>query len=136
MAFSTSSDNDDVLSEINITPLVDVMLVLLVAFIVTAPLLNNAVHVNLPKTVATAPADSKPAVTVSVDAQGTIWLDKRATALSALPARLVALKANRPDIALNLQADEGVPYGTVAKLMAAIEHAGITRLSVLTTGNG
>lgn len=136
MAFSTSSDNDDVLSEINITPLVDVMLVLLVAFIVTAPLLNNAVHVNLPKTVATAPADSKPAVTVSVDAQGTIWLDKRATALSALPARLAALKANRPDIALNLQADEGVPYGTVAKLMAAIEHAGITRLSVLTTGNG
>lgn len=136
MAFSTSSDNDDVLSEINITPLVDVMLVLLVAFIVTAPLLNNAVHVNLPKTVATAPADSKPAVTVSVDAQGTIWLDKRATALSALPAQLAALKANRPDIALNLQADEGVPYGTVAKLMAAIEHAGITRLSVLTTGNG
>ena len=72
MAFSSSSDNDDVLSEINITPLVDVMLVLLVAFIVTAPLLNNAVHVNLPNTVATAPADRKPNVTVSVDDKGVV----------------------------------------------------------------
>ncbi|HIH2626958.1 TPA: biopolymer transporter ExbD [Burkholderia cenocepacia] len=117
MAFSSSSDNDDVLSEINITPLVDVMLVLLVAFIVTAPLLNNAVHVNLPNTVATAPADRKPNVTVSVDGKGVVYLDKRA-------------------VALDLQADEHVPYGTVAKLMAAIEHAGITRLSVLTAPRG
>ena len=88
MAFSSSSDNDDVLSEINITPLVDVMLVLLVAFIVTAPLLNNAVHVNLPNTVATAPADRKPNVTVSVDDKGVVYLDKRAVALAAVPAEL------------------------------------------------
>ncbi|QBQ98881.1 ExbD/TolR family protein [Paraburkholderia pallida] len=135
MAFS-SADNDDVLSEINITPLVDVMLVLLVAFIVTAPLLNNAVHVNLPKTVATAAADTRAPVTVSVDARGAIWIDKRATDLARIPAELAALKAQRPDVALNLQADEGVPYGSVAKLMAAIEHAGITRLSVLTANNG
>ncbi|MDE1011814.1 MAG: biopolymer transporter ExbD [Paraburkholderia fungorum] len=136
MAFSSSSDNDDVLSEINITPLVDVMLVLLVAFIVTAPLLNNAVHVNLPRTVATAAADQKPAVTVSVDAKGVVYLDKRATDLRLIGAELSALKASNPDVALNLQADEGVPYGTVAKLMAAIEHAGISRLSVLTANNG
>jgi len=136
MAFSSSSDNDDVLSEINITPLVDVMLVLLVAFIVTAPLLNNAVHVTLPNTVATAPADRKPNVTVSVDGKGVVYLDKRAVALDTVPTELAALRAGRPDVALDLQADEHVPYGTVAKLMAAIEHAGITRLSVLTAPRG
>jgi biopolymer transport protein ExbD len=71
MAFSTQHEGaDEVMSEINITPLVDVMLVLLVAFIVTAPLLTNAVKVNLPKTAATAPPEQVKAATVSIDAGG------------------------------------------------------------------
>ena len=78
MAFSTSNDTDEVLSEINITPLVDVMLVLLVAFIVTIPVLNNAISVNLPKTAPTQPAEQKKAVSLSVDAQGKVFIDKRA----------------------------------------------------------
>jgi len=133
MAFNTFGESDAVLSEINITPLVDVMLVLLVAFIVTAPLMSNAVKVNLPKTDATsAPADNKP-FTVSVDADGKIFLDKREITQATVEPELIALKAQKPDLVLHLQADEFVPYGSVAKVMASIERAGITKLAVLTS---
>jgi biopolymer transport protein ExbD len=134
MAFSSSSDNDDVLSEINITPLVDVMLVLLVAFIVTAPLLNNAMHVNLPKTEATAPAPTAKTVTVSIDGHGQIYVDHDARSLEQLGSAMRELAGSHPDATVTLQADEGVAYGTVAKAMAAIEHAGVTKLAVLTAG--
>lgn len=135
MAFNSFGEDDAVLSEINITPLVDVMLVLLVAFIVTAPLMSNAVQVNLPKTEATsAPLDNK-AYTVSVDAQGVIYLDKLPITQEAVESELKALKARHPDLTLHLQADEGVAYGIVAKVMASIERSGISRLSVLTDPN-
>ncbi len=134
MAFSSSSDGDDVLSEINITPLVDVMLVLLVAFIVTAPLLNNAVHVNLPKTAVTQPPEPKKPVTVSVDKEGKVYVDKQEFAISTLEAELKTREKANPDLALHLSSDEGVNYGQVAKVMAIIERAGITKLAVLTQG--
>ncbi|CAN7655289.1 MULTISPECIES: ExbD/TolR family protein [unclassified Caballeronia] len=97
------------LSEINITPLVDVMLVLLVTFIITAPLLNNAVRVNLPKTAATAPPEQKRPVTVGIDARGAVFFDKRAVALPLVETQLKALKQADPDVALSLQADQNVP---------------------------
>lgn len=131
MAFSTQ-DSEEALSEINITPLVDVMLVLLVAFIVTIPVINNAVHISLPKTVQTTPPDLEKPVTVSVDKDSRVWLDRRQVPVESLERELLALKAARPDVALQLQGDETAPYGPVAKTMAAIEHAGITHLSVLT----
>lgn len=134
MAFSTQGEGDDVLSEINITPLVDVMLVLLVVFIVTAPLLTNAVHVNLPKTAVTAPPEQKKAVSVSINAEGKTFVDDRETPLADLETELKARKANDPDLALHLRADDAAQYGVVAKAMASIERAGITHLSVLTTG--
>jgi biopolymer transport protein ExbD len=134
MAMQTSGgDSDDVMSEINVTPLVDVMLVLLVVFIVTAPLLTNAIHVNLPKTDETAPPEIKEAVNVSVDNQGKIFLDKREIALEVVEPELKALKAKDAELSLHLHADEGVNYGIVAKVMASIERAGITKLSVLTS---
>jgi biopolymer transport protein ExbD len=131
MAFSSSS-NDDVLSEINITPLVDVMLVLLVAFIVTAPLLNKAIHVNLPKTEATASADPKKPLALSVDASGQVWFDKQQVPLAQVEAQLEARKQQDAALAVSLQADETVPYGPVAKVMGAIQHAGIEKLSLVT----
>ncbi|AXF08412.1 outer membrane transport energization protein ExbD [Paraburkholderia sp. GV068] len=136
MAFSSSSDDDDVLSEINITPLVDVMLVLLVAFIVTAPLLNNALHVKLPKTESTAPAPATKTVMVSIDAHGQIYVDRETRTLEQLDAAMRALAARDPNSGVSLQADASVPYGTVAKAMAAIEHAGVTKLAVLTESAG
>lgn len=136
MAFSTSNDNDSVLSEINITPLVDVMLVLLVAFIVTAPMLSNAVQINLPKTAATAPPTETKAFTISLDEQGVVYLDKQQVDQSGVEALLKGLKTANPDLVLHLQADEKVPYGAVAKVMASIERSGVSKLSVLTDPNG
>jgi len=132
MAFNTQENSDDVMSEINVTPLVDVMLVLLVVFIVTAPLLTQAVHVNLPKTAETAPPEEKEAVYISVDAKGKVFIDKKEIALEAFESELLTRKAADPEIALNLNADDGVQYGTVAKVMSSIERSGISKLSVLT----
>lgn len=129
---SQNSDSDDVMSEINITPLVDVMLVLLVAFILTIPVLTNAIHVNLPKTVTTTPPEQQKSVTVTVDSEGKIYLDNAEVSQQDLSARLTALKAGNSDVSLHLRADDRVPYGPVAKVMAAIEHAGISKVSVLT----
>ena len=131
MAFS-NQDSDDVLSEINITPLVDVMLVLLVSFILTIPVLTNAVHINLPKTVTTTPPEQQKSVTVTVDAEGKIYLDNQEVAQEQLAGQLQALKAGNSDLSLHLRADDRVPYGPVAKVMAAIEHAGVAKVSILT----
>ncbi len=133
MAFKTQDDGgDDVMGEINVTPLVDVMLVLLVVFIVTAPLLTQAVHVNLPKTAETAAPEEKEAVYISVDSKGKVFIDKTEIALELFEKELLARKAADPEIALNLNADDAVQYGTVAKVMSSIERSGITKLSVLT----
>jgi biopolymer transport protein ExbD len=131
MAFSTQEDTD-VLSEINITPLVDVMLVLLVAFILTIPVLTNAVHINLPKTVTTTPPEQQKTVTVTVDADSRVYVDNTEIGANGLLATLEGLKAANPNIALHLRADDRVSYGPVAKTMATIERAGISRVSVLT----
>jgi biopolymer transport protein ExbD len=133
MAMQSQGDSDDVLSEINVTPLVDVMLVLLVVFIVTAPLMQNSVHVNLPKTDETAAPDIKKALNLSVDKEGKVFFDKKEVVLTGVEEELKTLKAQDPEIALQLHADEGVNYGVVAKVMASIERAGITKLAVITT---
>jgi biopolymer transport protein ExbD len=132
MAFSTTEDDEGVVSEINITPLVDVMLVLLVAFVITIPVLSNAVHVNLPKTVTTTPPEQQKAVTVTVNDAGTIYLDSSVVNRDDLERELQSLKQANPNVSLHLRADERVPYGPVAKVLAAIEHVGISRMAILT----
>jgi biopolymer transport protein TolR len=134
MAVNLQGDADDVVSDINVTPLVDVMLVLLVVFIVTAPLLTNAVKVNLPQTGTVSPIEPKRNVSVSVDALGKVYLDKSEVDLTALEAQLDALHRADPDIAVHLNADQAVNYGLVAKAMSAVDRSGITKLSVLTAG--
>lgn len=131
MAFSTQ-DSDEVLSEINVTPLVDVMLVLLVVFIVTAPLLTHAIPINLPKTEAVAPVERKDPLVVSIDDKGKVFINKDEIQADLLEFNLQAAKAKNPDVRVQLQADNGVNYGEVARAMASIERAGISRLSVIT----
>ncbi|RKR04502.1 outer membrane transport energization protein ExbD [Kushneria sinocarnis] len=131
MAFS-NQDDDEVLSEMNVTPLVDVMLVLLVVFIVTAPLMTNAVHVNLPRTGAVAPPESSEPMVVSVDAEGHYFIGKQEYAFEQLETRLQQAHEENPQQAVQLQADEGVNYGQVAKAMAALERSGIQKVAVLT----
>ena len=136
MAISTG-DNDDILGEINITPMVDVMLVLLVVFIITAPMMTNAINVNLPKTAATVPLEEpKKPLVLSIDQGGQIYLDNTPFALDLLEQELAARKAQDPELRLNLNADETIAYGVVAKVMVLIERAGIERLSVVTEREG
>jgi len=131
MAFSTQ-DNDEVLSEINVTPLVDVMLVLLVVFIVTAPLLTNSIPINLPKTDSVAPVEQKDPVVVSIDDKGKLFINKDEIQPDLLESNLKFAKDKNADVRVQLQADNGVNYGEVARAMASIERAGITKLSVIT----
>ncbi|MCU1717170.1 ExbD/TolR family protein [Pseudomonas sp. 5P_3.1_Bac2] len=132
MSFSTQ-DSDEVLSEMNVTPLVDVMLVLLVVFIVTAPLMTNAIKVNLPKTDAVAPAEKKDPLVVSVDQDGKFYLAKNQLEPELLEASLKQAKAADSEVRVQLQADTAVNYGQVAKAMAAIERSGITKIAVMTS---
>jgi biopolymer transport protein TolR len=132
VAIQAQGDAEDVVSEINVTPLVDVMLVLLVVFIVTAPLLSNAVRVHLPQTANTSPVEPKRSVNVSVDAQGKLYVDRAEVDLVSLETQLTALHRADPDLAVHLNADQAVNYGIVAKAMSAVDRAGVTKLSVLT----
>lgn len=131
MAF-VSQDNDEVMSEMNITPLVDVMLVLLVVFIVTAPMLTNAIPIKLPKTEAVAPPEQRDPLVVSIDAQAQLFLNKTAVPRERLIPHLKQAKAENADLIVQLQADEGANYGAVAGILAEMEKAGITRLALLT----
>jgi biopolymer transport protein ExbD len=136
MAFTTGSNAGEVNSEINITPLVDVMLVLLVAFIITAPALSNAVKINLPKTAATAPLTDVKPITISVDGDSKIYINKEEISIEALEFDLKGRVIANPDLPINFQADEGVPYRQVAKAIATIQRSGATKLSVLTQPSG
>ncbi len=131
MALQTNSSHD-MMSEINVTPLVDVMLVLLIVFIVTAPLLIQAVPLALPRTGQTSPVQKTENLSLSVDREGNIFLDTRAIAVADLETTLAARVRAQPEINVLIQADEAVHFGRVAELMAIVQRAGIARLSVVT----
>ncbi len=133
MAMGGQNHNRSVMSEINVTPLVDVMLVLLVIFMVTAPMMQQGVQVNLPKadTKAMAPP-TEEAVVVSVDKNGRIFVDKTEIPAEDLRKRLTALFVTRQKKEVLLKADAGVPYGDVVRAMAEIKGAGIERLGMVT----
>ncbi len=131
MAFSINQ-TDEVISEINITPLVDVMLVLLVTFIVTAPLLANSIALNLPETAATGEPTEHHSVAVSVNATGQVFLDKDILSIDQLPVALKTLHQQNPDTAITLRADRSAEYGKVAQVLAEVRNAGISQLSVIT----
>ncbi len=126
-------EDDEVLSEMNVTPLVDVMLVLLVMFIVTASAVTTSVHVNLPKTDAVAPPDTKEPLVIAVDKSGQYFLDDKAMTLDTLKQKLAAAHQQNPKVAAQLQADEGVPYGKVGKVMAVLQANGIQKIAVLSS---
>jgi biopolymer transport protein ExbD len=128
MAFQNHS-NQEMMSEINVTPLVDVMLVLLVVFIVTAPLLTQAVGVKLPKVVATSVTTPARQKMVSIDAQGVVRLDETVVTDAVLTQQLTSLVGIRADFELQVDADAAVPYGKVAQVMAIAQHAGVGKLS-------
>lgn len=133
MAFKPQSNSEEAMSEINVTPLVDVMLVLVIILLVTAPLLTQSVHVTLPKTTETTPDIKDAPLQLSIDAQGMITLNKLPIAdLAALETTLKDELAQNRDVNLHLYADQGVIYAKVAEVMAAVQHAGITKIAFVT----
>jgi biopolymer transport protein ExbD len=127
-----NEDEGREMSEINVTPLVDVMLVLLVVFIVTAPLLTQVVRVKLPETEQTEPAPDQHVAVLSVNADGQPLLDDRPVPLEFLEAELKALRERDPEINVQLQADRAAVFDAVAKIMASAQRSGIGKLSFVT----
>jgi len=128
----TSERNNEALSQINVTPLVDVMLVLLVIFMVTAPILHQGVNVNLPQVQAGALNGEDVQLVVSVTAKGTIFLNDAPITPPELQSKLQAILRERPDRNVFLRADTAVPYGEVMRVMASIRQAGVQRLGMVT----
>jgi len=126
MAIVSRSDNG-MMSDINVTPLVDVMLVLLTVFIVTAPLLMNAVSVKLPKAAATTVVSKINSVRVSITQEGAVYLDQRKVD-AGLEVELKRMRSSG-EVSVEILADEKVPYGFVARAMAQVQRAGIVKFS-------
>ena len=132
MAFNTQSEYT-AMSEINVTPLVDVMLVLLVIFMVTAPFLMQSMNVNLPRTAPLAKLPDVKAVQLTIDAKGRVFVDQSELAGNNLEAKLKSMMQDGKTINVQLRADETVPYSQIAKVMAAVNRAGVTKLSFITS---
>ena len=116
------------MSDINVTPLVDVMLVLVVIFIITAPLLSSSIRLDLPKADAASASAAPKFVTLVVDRQGQAFLNDKVIALPALAQRLSEAAAQDPDTEVQLRADAAVPYGRVVEVMGLAQKAGLNRI--------
>jgi biopolymer transport protein TolR len=126
------------MAEINVTPFVDVMLVLLIIFMVTAPLLTSGVPVDLPDSRANALDQDPDQITVSIDTQGTIFLDDNAVEQGGFAAALEGVAAGRggDDLPIvTLRADRGLDYGRVMAVMGELNRAGFTKVSLVTNGS-
>jgi len=132
MAFSNEQDDDAVMSEINMTPLVDVMLVLLIIFMITVPVLTQSVEIDLPRAAPSA-SDTKPdSITLSVDVSGTIFWDQEVIDLAALKTRLTQIAAQQPQTAVHIRGDKKTEYQHVIQLLTSAQDAGLTRLGFIT----
>jgi len=120
------------MSDINVTPLVDVMLVLLVIFIITAPLMSSTIRLDLPKTQAGAPITVPNFVALSVDRDGHLFLDDKPVTPNALTSALADAARLHGDTEVQLRADVAVPYGRVAEVMAIANKAGLSRIGFVT----
>ena len=116
------------MSEINVTPLVDVMLVLVVIFIITAPLLASSIRLDLPRTDAATPDEAPAFVTVVLDQSGGLFLDERPLQAGELAAHLAQAARRNPGTEVQLRADRDVPYGRVVEVMGAAQKAGLNRI--------
>ena len=116
------------LSEINVTPLVDVMLVLVVIFIVTAPLLASSLRLDLPSTGAARRQEAAAFISVALDPQGGLFLDDKPVSPAELAQRLAQAARVNPATEVQLRADQAVPYGRVVEVMGAAQQAGLSRI--------
>ena len=116
------------MSDINMTPLIDVMLVLLVIFIITAPLMSSSLRLDLPKSDAARPSDTPAFMAVSVDPQGRLFMADKELDAAALAERVAEAARRNPQMEVQLSADQAVPYGRVAELIGIVQKGGLTRI--------
>jgi biopolymer transport protein TolR len=119
------------MAEINVTPMVDVMLVLLVIFMITAPLLTVGVPVDLPKTKAASINEAIEPLVISINAEGKVFLQETETPIDSLVPRLQAITLNKPDTRIFVRGDKSVPYGQVVEVMGLVSSAGFTHVALV-----
>ena len=132
MAFGTQDDTDEVMNEINMTPLVDVMLVLLIIFIMTIPVMNHAVKIDLPRA-NDQPDEVKPQnINLSIDADGKVYWDAEVVDMNELNLRIAAAAQKQPQPELHLRAERTTQYEKVAQVMAAAQTGGLSKIGFVT----
>ena len=132
MAGGLDDGTGGAISGINVTPLVDVMLVLLIIFMVTTPMIQQGVNVTLPNATGAPLASEEMALVVSVTVDGMVYLNDTRYELAALTAKLQAIAVEKPNHIIYLRADHDASYGTVVGVIAALKSAGIEKLGMIT----
>ena len=116
------------MSDINMTPLIDVMLVLLVIFMITAPLMTSSLKLELPRSDAAQPSEAPQSISVAIDPQGRFYVGEELLAADAFASRIGEAARQNPQTEVQLRADKTVPYGRVAELIGLLQKAGLTRI--------
>jgi biopolymer transport protein ExbD len=132
MAFGTQDADDEVMNEINMTPLVDVMLVLLIIFIITVPVMKHAVNIDLPRATNIAQDSTPETIRLSVDASGQYYWNEALLADADLALQLQAAAGKQPQPELHIRGDKAVRYERVAQAMAAAQQAGLRKIGFIT----
>lgn len=132
MPFGTQDDSDEVMNEINMTPMVDIMLVLLIIFIITVPVMKHSVNIDLPRASNEAQNIKPETVRLSVDAEGSYFLNEVKIADEDLAPRLQAAAARVPQPDLHIRGDKSVRYERVAQAMAAAQQSGLRKIGFIT----
>ncbi len=130
MAMGTG--NSPFMSDINVTPLVDVMLVLLIIFMVTAPMMMQGVNVSLPQTTSKPLTAEKNYLTITIDSSQQVFINDYKVAVEALQEKMEKILEGRPDQKVYLRADSGVPYGVVVRVISEVKNAGVEKLGMVT----
>jgi biopolymer transport protein TolR len=126
------SGNGSFMSDINVTPLVDVMLVLLIIFMVTAPMMMQGVNVSLPQTTPKPLPAERDHLTITLDRSQQIFINDYKVTLEALQAKMKKILEGRPDQKVYLRADKSVPYGVVVRVISEVKNAGVAKLGMVT----
>ena len=131
MAFKFTRSSKEPMSEINVTPFVDVMLVLLIVFMVTAPMLTVGVPVNLPESEADSLPDDREPLTVSINSKGEVFVQDTKVAFNELVAKLLAISKNRTDTRIYVRGDKNINYGRVMEVMGNLAGSGFTKVALI-----
>ena len=131
MAFKFMRSRNEPMSEINVTPFVDVMLVLLIIFMVTAPLLTVGVQVDLPESAADSLPDDQEPLTISVNAKGEIYIQEHLVTYQKMVPKLLAIAKNRTDTRIYVRGDKNINYGRVLEVMGTLSGAGFSKVALI-----